>query len=245
MKEIQLFEYTNRTSAVSKFHPSGKLIALLVYSIMCGIVNWYIIPAAALILVPVMIAAGRETLRQIPALWKILLFFAAFALIRFFNGENPDEAAAFFLRLSLMAAAAVVFYTTTGTAELAAGIHSLLNPIPFINGGRAAGIISAAAGFLPMIFRISAELSEAGKARGFTPRAGFIRYIKLTSLPLIISLLQKSEEMSDAYYSRCYTENRIYRTKVNTPGTHIYPAGFILLCVIISSSSFLIDFMKH
>ncbi len=245
MKEALLFEYTNRTSAVSKLHPSGKLIALLTYSIMCGTVNWYIVPAAFLLLVPVLIAAGRNTLRQIPVLWKILLFFAVFALIRYFNGEKPEEAAAFFVRLSVMAAAAVVFYTTTGTSELAAGVHTLLNPLPFINGGRAAGIISAAAGFLPMIFRISAELSEAGKARGFTPRAGFIRYIKLTALPLIISLLRKSEEMSDAYYSRCYTEKRRYRSNVNSPGTHIYLTGFILICVIISSSSFLIDFIKH
>ena len=204
MRDGRLFEYRGENSRLAAVSPLVKLSALIVLCIAAAL-----LPAGGPVLllpvfIPLFIAAGRAACSQLAAAWKVYIFFLISSSVRYFTSGSVIEAASFAAVLFSMFFAGILFYSTTKISDFRRALRTMLKPIPLINGKKLSDLIAMTIAFLPMIFKASAELSEAEYSRGFRAGRSPIRAVKIKSLPLIINLFLKSEEMADAYYARGY-----------------------------------------
>ena len=208
MREYLLFEYTGCKGLLKNLHQGVKLTGLLTFCILAAALPPAgLLPAAAFI-VFLLFNAGRTVIRQFTGLWKLFIFFIVSGLVKGFTGNSALSGVIFTLRLLMMSAAGVLFYSSTRLSSLRPGLKRIFKHIPLTNGRLLADLIIMALAFLPGIFLTINEQRQARYSRLFIPRKNIFRTIKLTTVPLMIEMLIKSDEMADAWYSRGYNPDR-------------------------------------
>lgn len=204
MRDSHLFEYIPCSSPLYRLNPMVKILALIVICIVSAALSplyvFILLPA----LIPLYLLAGRSSIRQLGASWRLYIFFFFSGLVKYFTSGSIIEGSGFSAMLLIMFSMGLLFYTTTRISDFRSAAASIFGLIPFINGERIASLIAMTMAFLPLIFKTSSELKEAEYSRGFEPRKKPMRTLKLRSIPLLINLFLKTEEMTDTYYSRCY-----------------------------------------
>ena len=207
MRDHVLFEYTSTSGILSRLHPWIKLAGLTAICIITAAVPpAVLIPPAALLLF-LLFNSGKSVFRQFAGMWKLFIFFIISGLIKGLTGRSAVGGVIFTSRLVMMSAAGLLFYTSTRISALRPGLKRLFSHIPFISGTHIADMLIMALAFLPVIFKLINEQRQARYSRLFNPRRNFIKTIKLTSVPLMIEMFIKTDEMADAWYSRGYLNN--------------------------------------
>jgi energy-coupling factor transporter transmembrane protein EcfT len=204
VKETYLFEYTACNSPLSRLNPLLKLAALIISCITAAVLPERFIFLLIPVYIPLFISAGKGAALQLAGMWKLYIFFIISGAIKYLATGSVLSGAAFSVLLLLMFFSGLLFYTTTKISEFRRTTGIILGLLPFVNGERVADLLAMTMAFLPLIFKTAGELREAEHSRCFNPRKNPIRTLKLKSIPLMINLFIKSEEMTDAYYSRCY-----------------------------------------
>ena len=199
MKESFLFEYIPADNLLNRTDPVLKLIILPVYCVSAGIVPPVYLSFHIIVLLTLFALCSPSTRKQLGGMWKIYLFFAAAGAVKYRGSGSIIEGASFSVRLVLMSAAGLLFYTSTRLSAIRRAL-----------GGRNhfADIAVMSISFLPLIFKTVGELQNARSSRCFKPARRPFRALKLTALPLIISMLLKTDELTDAWYSRAYTPRK-------------------------------------
>ncbi len=194
MKETYLFEYIRQDTPLGRMNPLLKLIVLILFCTASGLIRGPLLAVPAAILIILLIRSPKIVKKQLKNMWKLILFFAAMGVVKFFNNRSITEAVSFSAGLIMMAIAGLLFYTSTS-------ILSLKKKLP---RSRLSEMVIMATAFLPLVFKTASELDEARKSRCFNGRKNIFRTIRFSAIPLMINMLIKTEEMADAWYSRCY-----------------------------------------
>lgn len=196
MKELYLFEYLPGTSFLHRLPAPVKLLLLLVFCVLTGMLDsWGIIFPAAVLGTGFFVSASASVLiRQIRNSWKMLLFFAAAGLLRGYTASSAADGIIFSARLIMMMFAGLLFYSTTSLSRLRASMPS--------NSVTDMMVMSLA--ILPLIFKTANDLHESRYSRCFGKNRSPFRIIKFTAIPLMIEMFIKTDQMADAWYSRGY-----------------------------------------
>ncbi|MBI9105824.1 MAG: energy-coupling factor transporter transmembrane protein EcfT [Spirochaetales bacterium] len=206
MRESYLFEYIPCSSPIGRLNPllkTGALIAVCVSAALIPPPFVFLLPP---VFIPLFLISGKAA-AGLPGMWKLYIFFGISGVVKAVTG-SVMEGAALSSGLLVMLFAGLIFYSTTKLSDFKKAVGKILRPVPLINEDRIAELISMTMAFLPLIFKTAGELKEAKYSRGFRPGKNPMRTLKLTSIPLLINLLIKSDEMADAYYSRGYGCNQ-------------------------------------
>ena len=193
MKENYLFEYAHSGSLLNRVPPLVKLSGLIIFCILTGILKTFMLLFPSAFIILLLIISDRRIKKQAAGLWKLVLFFTAAGLVRSL-GSSPEEGINLALRLILMMFAGLLFYTTTKLSDLRKSIP----------GSRASELTVMTLAVLPLVFKTMNELKQARYSRCFGKNRSPLRAVRYSSIPLMINMFIKTDEMADAWYSRAY-----------------------------------------
>ena len=204
MKDMYFFEYVPENTLLGKTPAVIKLLFLIGLCIFAAAAPVHMLPYTAVFMIPVFFIAGTGPARQLRGMWPVHIFIIFSGIIKAVGSEAAVEGAALSGRMFIMLCGSVLFYAGTSTSELRSALGKLLAPLPRSTGKRIADLAAMTMAFLPLIFKTVSELKTAAEARGFRNSLNFPKTIRMLSIPLIIDMLIKSDELTDACYSRCF-----------------------------------------
>jgi energy-coupling factor transporter transmembrane protein EcfT len=204
MKDIRLFEYVFHRSLLHRLNPGIKIAGLIILCIGSGTLPFSLIILPTAFIAPLLFISGPAIRRQFAGMWKLFIFFAITGIIKALTTGLISEGISLSLRMSLMMTAGLLFYSSTRISALRKPLSSCLSRLPLINGARAAELTIMTLAFLPLVFQTMDELQQNRYSRCLKPGKNIFRTIKITSIPLMINMFIKTDEMADTWYSRCY-----------------------------------------
>ncbi len=194
MKEVCLFEFIHSKSILYRLNPAIKLVFLFIFCITLALLPFGFLWIPFAVLIPLLLSSPSAVRFQLAALWKIYIFFLVTGLIRYLTSGIFSEGAALAMRMLGMTYSGLLFYTSTRLSNLRRNLPKT----------RLTEVSVMAIAVLPIIFRTISEQSEAGYSRCFRPGKNPFRTIKISSVPLMITMFLKTDEMADSWYSRGY-----------------------------------------
>ena len=212
-----------------------KLLLMLIFTVIAFLFYNPIVPAALFIAALLMnlSAIGTRTFKNgsVPAqFWGHQLripFFGCYTVDGFYLGL------VFWLRLSSIVLIAMLFVTTTSSAEIMRGLQKL--GVPF----RFCFMLTMSLQLIPITAREAGIIGSAQRARGL-PEKNFIDKLKglvPMFVPMVVSSLSRMETMSMALESRAFgnTKHPTEMTEIRVrPGDlALLAAGIILMIVAI------------
>ena len=208
MKEIYLFEYVHEDCLLGRFNPTVKMAALAGICISAGLIPAIPLAVLFVLILALLPAAGRAARLQLRGIWKLYIFFAVSGLIKGFTADSAVSGVVFPVRMLTMMIAGVLFYSTTR-------IHRLRHRTSVKNSNSISNMLTnllelvlMTAAFLPLIFKTMHNLKNARDSRCFAAGGisikSVLRSVKLLSVPLMITMFVKTDQMADAWYSRCF-----------------------------------------
>ena len=235
-----------------------KLLLMLIFTVIAFLFYNPIVPAALFIAALLMnlSAIGTRTFKNF--LFKMILVMMAFLLVLHGfanpNGSVPAQfwghqlripffgcytvdgfylGLVFWLRLSSIVLIAMLFVTTTSSAEIMRGLQKL--GVPF----RFCFMLTMSLQLIPITAREAGIIGSAQRARGL-PEKNFIDKLKglvPMFVPMVVSSLSRMETMSMALESRAFgnTKHPTEMTEIRVrPGDlALLAAGIILMIVAI------------
>ena len=194
MKEVCLFEYIHSVSFIYRLSPAVKLALLPVFCVASALLPLAFLWIPFAILLPLLLSSPSPVKIQLAALWKIYIFFLASGAVKFYTSGSLSEGAALTLRMLGMTYTGLLFYTSTRLSVLRRTLPDT----------RIVDLVVMTIAVLPVIFRTISEQGEARYSRCFRPGRNLLRTIQISSIPLMITMLIKTDEMADAWYARGY-----------------------------------------
>lgn len=206
MKDYAIFEYTKNDGLLSRISPLPKLSGMVIICIVTAILPIPAIIVPAGLIVFLILNSGLGVLRQFGAMWKLFIFFIFSGVIRIFTTDSVIDGILFSVRLIIMSGTGILFYSSTRLSRLRSSLEKIFSFIPFLCDRRLAELLVMALAFLPIIFKTISEQKQARYSRAYNstrrPHRSILRTLKLTSIPLMIEMFLKTDEMADAWYSR-------------------------------------------
>ena len=180
--------------------PAGaKLAGLALFASALFLFDRIEVQAGALALGLLLLASTGAALGDLMRRMKApLIMFALIAAIDAWM-IGPAAAAIVFLRLSAIAAVAEAVTLTTTAGETTAALEAGLTPfarLGLLDARRVALTLSLAIRFVPVIAEEAREIREAQAARGLE------RSILALTVPLVVRILLRAEELADAIDAR-------------------------------------------
>ncbi|ACL02088.1 cobalt transport protein [Desulfatibacillum aliphaticivorans] len=245
MAGVNLFVYTPGATAVHRMDPRFKLAALVVLSlatVQCG-------PYAALGLF--FIAAFTAIAGKVPAFTMIrnaqvfLLFLVGIILVRgavtpgpaVFNGAIPwfsvnglEDGLLISWRLFVVLIASAVFTGATRTSGVFSAVRWYFKPIPFMDGARAAMMLTLMMRFIPIILEEADSIKEAQRSRGLENRKNPVYRITRLVPPLMERTFTRAQDLTLALVSRNFGPNPTSRGLHAQKTDWLYFLLFFSLC---------------
>ena len=180
--------------------PAGaKLAGLAVFASALFLFDRIEVQAGALVLGLLLLVSTGAALGDLAQRMKApLIMFALIAAVDAWM-IGPTAAAIVFLRLSAIAAVAEAVTLTTTAGETTAAFEAGLAPfarLGLLDARRVALTLSLAIRFVPVIAEEAREIREAQAARGLE------RSILALTVPLVVRILVRAEELADAIDAR-------------------------------------------
>jgi biotin transport system permease protein len=180
--------------------PAGvKLGGLAIFASALFLLDHVAAQAAALVLGLALLASTKVALGDLARRMKApLVMFALIAAVDAWM-TGFEAAAIVFLRLSAIAAVAEAVTLTTTAGEMTAAFEAGLTPfarLGLLDARRVALTLSLAIRFVPVIAEEAREIREAQAARGLE------RSILALTVPLVVRILVRAEELADAIDAR-------------------------------------------
>ncbi|MCK4541613.1 MAG: energy-coupling factor transporter transmembrane protein EcfT [Spirochaetales bacterium] len=110
-------------------------------------------------------------------------------------------------RFLLVILLGMVLSATTDPADIHGAVYWYLKRLPFIKAGDIGTRVSLAITLIPLILDQTREVTEAQKSRFIEGQRNPVFRILAQTLPLLVSTLYRSREITLALESRCYDEN--------------------------------------
>ena len=105
-------------------------------------------------------------------------------------------------RLLLLVVLGAVLTASTSVEDIRRSVERILAPIPLVPERRVAFLMSMTVAILPMISDTAAEVSDAQRSRCSDLHRNPVRKIRNLTLPLLMQLFRKADEIGDAMESR-------------------------------------------
>ena len=180
--------------------PAGvKLGGLAGFASLLFLLDHVVAQTAALMLGLALLTSTGVALGDLTRRMKApLVMFALIAAVDAWT-TGLEAAAIVFLRLSAIAAVAEAVTLTTTAGEMTAAFEAGLTPfarIGLLDARRVALTLSLAIRFVPVIAEEAREIREAQAARGLE------RSILALTVPLVVRILVRAEELADAIDAR-------------------------------------------
>jgi len=102
----------------------------------------------------------------------------------------------------------LIFSTTTSLSDVKNSIQWYLKPIPFVPEKRLSVMIGLSLGFIPLIFKLARQISDARRARCGDQIKNPIKKIIGLVLPLLKKIFTSADHIILAMESRAYTDDR-------------------------------------
>ncbi len=242
MKDVAFGQYYPADSFVHRLDPRLKLLFLIAFITAIFLAdNFYGLAACALVLFAVILASRvpfGKVLRAVRGILFLVIFTAVIQVLfnhgdevywggpavywewKIFAVTQEGIVLAIFLvlRLALLVmCSSMLTYTTTPVA-LTDGIESLLTPLKWLHipVHVLALVMNMALSLIPVLTGETERIMNAQKARGADFETGSIfhriKAIVPILIPLLVSSIDRAEELGNAMDSRCYRGD-IKRTK--------------------------------
>lgn len=225
MAEIDLFHYRAGRGFLHRYHTGFKLLSMIILTI--AIFNGEIMALSFLSLFIFSIFALEYYQSRIMsplALIKNTKRFLIFLIIIIFTrGLMIDGSALSFFpllsregltsgllyswKLLLLIVLGQTFISTTSPVKIHQAIFVILHPLPLINAGNTATMVSLTITFIPLIFDQYREIKDAYESRLGNNALNPVKKIYTLTLPLLQSTLLRVDEVTLAMESRCYSDN--------------------------------------
>ena len=122
--------------------------------------------------------------------------------------EGVYQGAQVCLRLWLLVLLGLSFIATSRPSEIRSAVAWCLKPVPWVNGGRVATMLSLVIRFIPLIFDQAAKTGDAQRARGIENRKNPFYRLKKFALPFMRRTFEDADRLAVAMEARCYSEER-------------------------------------
>jgi len=198
-----LFSHQPGHSRLHRINPLARLLLFLSLVIPLGSPIWY---STALIGLLLMTAQWSSGIR-LQLSFRNLLFFLILAGLVFWGEQRQRgmEAAALKTTAFLFTFyGGLVFTALTDPMDLGETLYRLTRPIPFFPAGQLMTLVTLTLSFLPLIGEEAQQLRYALKSRCLDRRFSPFRSMLYHSMPLMGSVIRRSDEITRAMYSRCY-----------------------------------------
>ncbi|MBN2442221.1 MAG: energy-coupling factor transporter transmembrane protein EcfT [Spirochaetales bacterium] len=220
---ITLFHYFPGDSFLHRSDPGFKLIIVLFFCILVFILNF---PAILIVLSAEIVFVILAKLRIRRLLSELSRFFIFLLIIFLFRAYSSDTIITFagkiplpslngfgsggfiILRLSMVIFWGVFLTSTTKVEELQNALFIFFLKIPFFPAARVAMLVSLTIASIPLLLDKVNEVDEARKARCIQKNKNPMYHITTFALPLLIHVIQQSDDIAMAMEARCYRENR-------------------------------------
>jgi energy-coupling factor transporter transmembrane protein EcfT len=232
MAEILIFHYQKGNSILHNTDVLVKLAGMLCFSLLLLPVSLFRLS----VLVPAVLIANIHSSIRIKFYLKEGRFFLIMGgIILISNSLSSGSLVTGVLRslrFFLILWMALLFTFTTDPMTVSSGIYRLIKPIPFLPARRLSTVLGLSLTILPLILDQIREIREAMWSRCGMNRLTPLRNLIRLGIPLIESILVKSEHLTDAMESRLFTEDATPPEKKS--GSQSYKMIFILLfCAVI------------
>lgn len=228
MREITLGQYYPVSSPIHRLDPRIKLIISMIYLVGMFFVKHFIVFGAVALCVFAVILVSRVPLLKVLKSLKVVIFLLLFTFIMtalFYNGggellwafwvikiykEGLINAAFLSLRLILIFLGPTILTYTTTPVELTDALESLLKPLSMmgIPVHYLAIIMQIALRLIPSFIEETDKIVSAQKSRCADFDSGNIfkraKAMIPVIIPLIISAINRADDLADAMDSRCY-----------------------------------------
>ena len=228
MREITLGQYYPVSSPIHRLDPRIKLLISMIYLVGMFFVKHFIVFGVVALCVFVVILVSRVPLLKVLKSLKVVIFLLLFTFIMtalFYNGggellwafwvikiykEGLINAAFLSLRLILIFLGPTILTYTTTPVELTDALESLLKPLSMmgIPVHYLAIIMQIALRLIPSFIEETDKIVSAQKSRCADFDSGNIfkraKAMIPVIIPLIISAINRADDLADAMDSRCY-----------------------------------------
>ncbi|MDD7157608.1 MAG: energy-coupling factor transporter transmembrane component T [Firmicutes bacterium] len=228
MREITLGQYYPVSSPIHRLDPRIKLLISMIYLVGMFFVKHFIVFGAVALCVFAVILVSRVPLLKVLKSLKVVIFLLLFTFIMtalFYNGggellwafwviriykEGLINAAFLSLRLILIFLGPTILTYTTTPVELTDALESLLKPLSMmgIPVHYLAIIMQIALRLIPSFIEETDKIVSAQKSRCADFDSGNIfkraKAMIPVIIPLIISAINRADDLADAMDSRCY-----------------------------------------
>lgn len=208
------FAYTHRDTPIHTVDPRLKLLVLAAFSLAAVSLDAW----AARAVLTVGLGAGLLSARiDLGATLKgarlFVVLAAAIVLFHALDGgsltaagaERGARVACGFLMVVI---AAELTLQTTSSSRIADVLHWALAPIPRVNAGRIALMVSLSVRHATALFEVSRRIREAARVRGLHPRKRPPTYVRALSVALLRDTVLEAEQTIEALAARGYNDAR-------------------------------------
>jgi energy-coupling factor transporter transmembrane protein EcfT len=215
MDRITLFRYFPAESVIHRTDARIKGFALFLFSILI----FQLSLTGGLILLVFSIAAFR--ISRVPfrsffvLLWPFYILFGVILLTKLFLNSTGDsridnlmEGVFLVFRMVLLILLGHLYTSTTTLEETRKSISWVLKPFPREIGFTISTMLSVTLAFIPLLFSHAREIREAQQARNINAAKNPFRRVKFFVTQVIITTLEKGEQIGEAMESRCYSRDR-------------------------------------
>lgn len=253
MAEIDLFHYRKADGTLHRYNGGLKLLSLVILTMSIfnsdpmGLMILSIL-ICSLFLLDYFQTGILSPLTLIKNIRGFLLFLILIIIINGFtlegtplwgvikiSREGTIAGLIYSWKLLILIVLGQMITSTTDPVDIYSALYRLLRPLPFINAGNTATMISLTITFIPLIFDQYIEVKNAVDSRLGSLNRNPMRKILSLSLPLLQTTLLRAEEVTLAMESRCYNdsptmaENVLKKTDIGLFLASILFPGIILL----------------
>ncbi len=210
MAEIDLFHYSPAPSPIKNLDPRIKFPLLLLYTILV-----YHVHSRGLVFIAVfalfLFIMGKPPLKHLLSEGKGILFLGALLFAATY-GAAKDTAAALFsvLRFLTTILFGMSLVSTTLPEEIEKAVFWFLRPLPFIPASTMAARIRLTILFIPELMDTVREIEEARISRCIQQRRNPVKRMTTLVIPLMYTIIKRSEATALAMEARCYTDKKDY-----------------------------------
>ena len=202
MAEVVLFSYQKGDSRIHRLHPTLKI--LMLFFVAIGVTYGdlltllYYIVLIGLSFYKSKISKNLFQMKYITLL-AVTIFLFQVVLIKDITFEAIKNSILYVVRISSVILLGRIFTETTRPDDITPGIYNI------IRSRRVAQNISLTIRLIPTFLISWSQIQLALKSRGLYLRKNPFIILKNITIPLLVETFKKSDSISNAMESRCYT----------------------------------------
>lgn len=256
MAEIELFHFRPGKTVLHRINTAVKYLSAIILSIALfnssplelTAMTCLLIISIMVIFFPLPVNTVFRRIRNLRGFLVFLLLISAarglsiegraLPYLPFFSIEGLLSGAIYSWKLVLLLIIGQLLVSTTEPSELHGAVYRCLSPVPMINAGQIATMVSLTISFIPLIFDQYLEIKHASESRLGSITGNPYKKIQSIVLPLMQTTLSRADEVASAMESRCYRDDPTLPDWEMGLGDWL----FLSICMSLTATIFLSNF---